>query len=43
MSILSVNVLGSPSARLSRSRSVPVASVASTEQHSSAKSSSEFI
>ena len=39
MSTLSVNALGLPSARLSRSRSVPVARVASKEQHSSAKSS----
>ena len=42
MSILSVNALGSPNARLSRSRSAPVASVAIEERHSSAKSSPGF-
>ena len=39
MSTLSVNALGSPSARLSRSRVSPVASVAIEEQLPSAKSS----
>lgn len=42
MSILSVNWLGSPSARLSRSRFAPVAGVATEGQPSSVKNSLVF-